>query len=129
MLETTLERIATALEKIADSFDSAAVIAPTAADQPVPNLTPAPADPIPPAAPVPAAAAPEIPTAPAEPALPFNDKQGMINYVMAAYQELGPEKGAQIQAVLVNLGHPNINDVPPEQFQAVFDGVEKLKVA
>lgn len=50
-------------------------------------------------------------------------------YVMASYQTLGPAKGAQIQTVLSGLGVQNINDVKPEQYAALYDGIEQLKGA
>ena len=65
------------------------------------------------------------PTAPA--AAPFNDQKSLITYVMGAYSALGPQKGAQIQNVLTSLGCTNINDVKPEQYAALFAGVEALK--
>jgi len=84
-----------------------------------------------------AAAAPlsNLPTAPmftaaptpAAPALPFNDGKGLVEYVMAAYKAMGPEKGANIQGVLVNLGYQNINDVKPEHYAQVHAGIEALK--
>ena len=77
-----------------------------------------------PAPPVFAAPAP----APAQgSAAPFTDVKGMIDYVMGVYRELGPQKGAQIQNVLTGLGYQNINDVKPEHYSALFQGVEALK--
>jgi hypothetical protein len=107
--------------------------------QPVPTPAPAPmvAAPAPvvtPPAPVPAPAPvmPPPPTfaapAPAPTAaLPFSDTKSLIGWVMGVYQALGPAKGAQIQQVLVNLGCANINDVKPEQYAALYAGVEALK--
>ncbi len=60
-------------------------------------------------------------------AAPFTDSKGLIEYVMKAYQAMGAEKGAKIQGVLVSLGHQNINDVKPEQYGALYAGVEALK--
>jgi hypothetical protein len=66
--------------------------------------------------------------APAAPAgAPFSDGQGLIAYVMAAYKEMGPAKGANIQGVLTSLGYQNINDVKPEHYAALYQGVEALK--
>ena len=59
--------------------------------------------------------------------VPFSDQKGLIDYVMGSYRALGAQKGAQIQQVLVNLGCTNINDVKPEQYAALFAGVEALK--
>ncbi len=72
------------------------------------------------AAPAPAAAAPVQ-------GAPFTDGQGLIQYVMGAYKDMGPTKGALIQGVLTGLGYQNINDVKPEHYGALFQGVETLK--
>lgn len=71
-------------------------------------------------APTPAAAAPVQ-------GAPFTDGPGLIQYVMGAYKEMGPTKGAQIQGVLTQLGYNNINDVKPEHYGSLFQGVEALK--
>ena len=60
-------------------------------------------------------------------AAPFADGQGLIAYVMGAYKEMGPTKGAQIQGVLTQLGYQNINDVKPEHYGSLYQGVEALK--
>ena len=73
------------------------------------------------AAPAPAAAAPVAQAA------PFADGPGLIAYVMGAYKEMGPTKGAQIQGVLTGLGYQNINDVKPEHYGSLYQGVEALK--
>jgi hypothetical protein len=75
-------------------------------------------------------AMPALPTfaaAPVAQAAPFADGPGLIAYVMGAYKEMGPTKGAQIQGVLTGLGYQNINDVKPEHYGALFQGVEALK--
>jgi hypothetical protein len=72
------------------------------------------------AAPTPAAAAPVQ-------GAPFTDDQGLIAYVMGAYKEMGATKGAGIQWVLTQLGYQNINDVKPEHYGALYQGVEALK--
>ena len=72
------------------------------------------------AAPTPAAAAPVQ-------GAPFTDGAGLIAYVMGAYKEMGPTKGALIQGVLTQLGYQNINDVKPEHYGSLFQGVEALK--
>ena len=72
------------------------------------------------AAPAPAAAAPVQ-------GAPFTDGQGLIQYVMGAYKEMGPTKGALIQGVLTQLGYSNINDVKPEHYGSLYQGVEALK--
>ena len=101
--------------------------APIAAPAPVAAPAPAPA---------PVAAAPAMPAppafvapvaAPAPSGAPFTDGKGLIDYVMSAYKALGPQKGAQIQNVLTGLGYQNINDVKPEHYGALYQGVEALK--
>ena len=67
------------------------------------------------------------PAAPAAPAVPFSDGKGLVEYVMASYKELGPDKGQQIQNVLTSLGYANINDVKPEHYPALYAGVQALK--
>ena len=62
-----------------------------------------------------------------QPNAPFTDGAGLIAYVMGAYKEMGPTKGAQIQGVLTGLGYQNINDVKPEHYGSLFQGVEALK--
>ncbi len=57
---------------------------------------------------------------------PFTDGQGLTAYVMKKYQELGPEKGATIQAVLNDMGYQNINEVKPEHYSALHAGIEAL---
>lgn len=71
-------------------------------------------------------AAPVVPPAPAAPAVPFSDSKGLLDYVMAKYKALGPEKGAKIHNVLLTIGVQNINDVKPEQYAALFAGVEGI---
>ena len=66
---------------------------------------------------------------PAAPAgAPFSDAKGLMDYVMSSYKALGPQKGAQIQQVLGSIGASTINEVRPEQYAALFAGVEALKV-
>ncbi len=106
--------------------------APTVAAAPAPvAVAPAPvAAPVPVAPPVVAMPAPPTFTAPppAAPAgAPFSDAKGLMDYVMSAYKALGPQKGAQIQQVLTGLGVSTINEVKPEQYAALFAGVEALK--
>jgi hypothetical protein len=92
-----------------------------------------------PVAPAPVAAMPAPPTfapapapvvaAPAAPAAPFTNPQELMQYVMAAYQAMGPVKGANIQGILTSLGHTNINDVKPEQYGQLHAMVEQLKAS
>ena len=79
-------------------------------------------------------AMPTLPTFAAAPAAvapvqgaPFTDGAGLIAYVMGAYKEMGPTKGALIQGVLTQMGYQNINDVKPEHYPALYQGVEALK--
>lgn len=106
----------------------AAVAVTTAAPPVAAHFAPqaAPAMPAPPTFAPPAFAAP-APAAPVAPSAPFSDGQGLIAYVMAAYKEMGPAKGANIQGVLTSLGYQNINDVKPEHYAALYQGVEALK--
>ena len=76
-------------------------------------------------APAPVAA----PAAPVVSGAPFSDTQGLIQYVMSAYQAMGPDKGSRIQGILTSLGCSNINDLKPESFGALYQGVEALKVS
>ena len=75
---------------------------------------------------LPTFAAAPTPAAPVQGA-PFTDGAGLIAYVMGAYKEMGPTKGAQIQGVLTQLGYNNINDVKPEHYGSLYQGVEALK--
>jgi hypothetical protein len=58
---------------------------------------------------------------------PFVDQKGLIGYVMEAYKQMGQQKGAKIQGVLDSLGIKNINEVKPELYQGLYDGVEALR--
>ena len=107
----------------------APVVTPTA---PAPAPTPAAASPsnvMPPPPSFAPPVAPPVAAAPAPTGVPFNDAKGLMAYVMASYQTLGPQKGAQIQTVLSGLGVQNINDVKPEQYAALYNGIEQLKGA
>ena len=137
-LEAKIEALTQAVVALTAKLESANVAAPApVAQAPAPVAAPAPA---PVAALAPVAAAPAMPAPPAfvapAPAAapvasgaPFTDGKGLIDYVMGAYKALGPQKGAQIQNVLVGLGYQNINDVKPEHYGALFAGVEQLKAA
>lgn len=67
------------------------------------------------------------PAAPVAPAVPFSDPKGLMDYVMSTYKALGPAKGAEIQKVLAGLGVGTINEIKPEQYAALFAGIEALK--
>ncbi len=109
---------------------AAAPVAPVApvAQQFVAPQAVAPAMPAPPTFAPPAFAAP-APAAPVLPSAPFTDGAGLIAYVMGAYKEMGPVKGANIQGVLTSLNYQNINDVKPEHYGSLHQGVEALKKA
>ena len=143
-LELKIEALTAAVVALTAKLESsnvtaAAPVAPAPA--PVVQAAPAPvaaSAPATVAAPAPVAAAPAMPAppsfvapapvaAPAPAGAPFSDGKGLIDYVMSSYKALGPQKGAMIQGVLVNLGYQNINDVKPEHYSALFAGVEALK--
>lgn len=96
-----------------------------------PVTVPAPAAPAPamPAAPVfapaPAAPAPVVPAV----EVPFSDSNGMTQYVLNVYREIGPQRAAGIQAVIQQLGVTNINDIKPEQYGQLWAGVEAVRKA
>jgi hypothetical protein len=147
MNDSTIQMIAQAviantkvIQSLIDALphDAKVAVAEIASPAPVPAPAPAPvAMPAPVPAPAPAPVAMPAPPMFAAPApapataaaAPFTDVKGMIDYVMGVYRELGPQKGAQIQNVLTGLGYQNINDVKPEHYSALFQGVEQLKVA
>ena len=79
----------------------------------------------------PPAAAPDAP-APAAPvpgACPIVDQKSLVEYVMAAYKELGPQKGAAIQGVLNNCQVQSINECRPEHYAYIHQCVEQLKAS
>lgn len=130
-LEAKIEALTAAVIALTAKLEGQNVAAPApVAQAPVVVAAPAPV-----AAPV-AAPAPVMPAppafvapapAPAPTGAPFSDPKGLIDYVMATYKTLGPQKGAGIQGVLTGLGYQNINDVKPEHYGALFAGVEALK--
>jgi hypothetical protein len=69
------------------------------------------------------------PTPVATSSAPFTDAKGLIDFVMAAYRVMGPQKGAQIQTVLTGLGYANINDIKQSDYAALFAGIEALKAS
>jgi hypothetical protein len=125
-IENSLASIAKSLEIIANQMTKVTTVPAEHAPVTVP-VTPTPA---PVVAPTPA------PTPTPEPVAtvtvsdvnaPFSDSKGMIQYVMDAYKALGATKGAKIQEVLQTLGHRNINEVRPDQYAALYAGIEGLK--
>lgn len=128
-IEAKLDSLTAALVALVAVLDRT----PTVAAAPV-AVMPAPvAAPVAPVATAPVAVMPAPPTfvapPPAAPAgAPFSDPKGLMDYVMSSYKALGPQKGAQIQQVLGSIGASTINEVRPEQYGALFAGVEALKV-
>ncbi len=133
-LETKIEALTAAVNQLIAvmSAGSASVPqpAPVVQAQPAAPVA-APAMPSPPtfaATPTAPAAAPVAP-APVAAAAPFSNPQELMQYVMGAYQAMGPTKGANIQGILTHLGHSNINDVKPEQYGQLYALVEQLKAS
>jgi len=136
-LEAKIEDLTAAIHALVAAMGARPVAAPAAAPavvtitpaSPVPAPAPVAPTPVVPAMPAPPVFAPPAPVAPAAtlPKAPFTDQKSLIDYVMSSYKTLGVAKGAQIQQVLVSLGHQNINDVKPENYDALFAGVEALK--
>ena len=132
-LESKIEALTAAVQALTAKLESGN-IAPAApvAPSPAPVVKAAPVV----VAPAPVVAAPAMPAppvfvapvaAPAPAPSMFTDPKGLIDYVMGAYKALGPQKGASIQGVLVGLGYQNINDVKPEHYGDLFNGIEALK--
>jgi len=138
-LEQKIDALTAAVVALTAKLESSNVAAPApVAPTPAPVVQAAPVNAPEHVAAVPVAAAPAMPAppafvapapvaAPAPTGAPFSDPKGLIDYVMGAYKALGPQKGAMIQGVLVNLGYQNINDVKPEHYGQLFAGVEALK--
>ena len=129
-LESKIDKLITSVDALTAAMSGpvANAPAPTApvmpVDTPQAQAMPGPTPPMPaPPALTPAPTPAPTPTA----AVPFNDGTTLVAYVMEAYQALGAEKGAQIQGVLGALGYSNINDVKPEHYASLFQGVEALK--
>lgn len=127
-LEAKIEDLTKAVHLLVAALGARPAAAPVAAQAPAPVAAPvaAPA-PAPVMPPPPVFVAPPAPTPAAPAAAPFSDQKGLIDFVMGAYKALGPQKGAQIQNVLVGMGCTNINDVKPEQYGALYVAVEALK--
>jgi len=127
-LEAKIEDLTKAVHLLVAALGARPAAAPVAAQAPapvaVPAPVPAPAGIMPPP---PVFAAPPAPAPAAPAAAPFSDQKGLIDFVMGAYKALGPQKGAQIQNVLIGMGCTNINDVKPEQYGALYAAVEALK--
>ena len=131
-LESKIEALTAAVQALTAKLESGN-IAPAAPVAPAPAPV---VKAVPVVAPAPVAVAPAMPVppvfvapvaAPAPAPSMFTDPKGLIDYVMGAYKALGPQKGASIQGVLVGLGYQNINDVKPEHYGDLFNGIEALK--
>ena len=59
--------------------------------------------------------------------VPFTDTKSMIQYVTEAYKAMGTERGAKIQDVILSLGVHHLNEIMPDQYGALYAGVEALK--
>lgn len=123
-IENTLERIATALETLANAttvtpapaVPQAAVAAPVAAAPVVVPMGEAFTPPF--AAPAPA---PSPSTG-----APFNDVKGLTSYCMDKYRTLGPVKGGMIQGILQELGAQSIHQLAAEKYGEFYAKVEVL---
>lgn len=122
----------TAVAPVQQVVQAAPVVAP--APVPVAAPVPVPAAVQMPAAPFPVTPAPVVATPVAAPAAqavqaPFTDTNGLIQYIMGAYQAMGPTKGAHIQGILTKLGYQRVNDVQPQHYGDLYQAVEALKAA
>ena len=57
---------------------------------------------------------------------PITDGKSLIDFVMTRYKELGAEKGAKIQGVLVDMGLQNVNEVRPTEYPEFYAKVMAL---
>ena len=125
-IESRIEELTAAITALTAALSARAGAAPVPA--PAPTAAPVPA-------PAPVAAAPIMPApptfttpvVPAAPAVPFSDAKGLMDYVMSTYKALGQQKGAEIQKVLAGLGVGTINEIRPDQYPALYAGIEALK--
>lgn len=133
-LEAKIELLTEAVTRLIDALNAqqTVIVAPSAPAPQVAQVKEAtPVQEVVQVAAAPAMPAPPVFVAPvveAQPTgAPFTDGKGLIDYVMSAYKAMGAQKGAGIQNVLVSLGYQNINDVKPEHYGALFQGIEALK--
>lgn len=135
-LELKIESLTTAINALVEALGQRAAqpvtvippaAVPVAPPAPVPAPTPAPVSP-------PAPVMPPPPTFMAPPsvtvaihAVPFSDNKGLVDYVMARYKALGPEKGGKIHGVLLSMGCNAINEVKPEQYGQFYAAVEAIQ--
>lgn len=133
-LEAKIELLTEAVTRLIDALNAqqTVIVAPSAPAPQVAQVKEAtPVQEVVQVAAAPAMPAPPVFVAPvvevAPTGAPFTDGKGLIDYVMSAYKAMGAQKGAGIQNVLVSLGYQNINDVKPEHYGALFQGIEALK--
>jgi len=118
-IESRIEELTAAITALTAALSARAGAAPaTVAVAPV-AVAPAPVMPAPPVF--------TAPVVPAAPAVPFSDAKGLMDYVMSTYKALGQQKGAEIQKVLAGLGVGTINEIKPDQYAALYAGIEALK--
>lgn len=92
----------------------------------IPVLVPAKVE----AAPIPAVVvAPVVISAAPVATCPITNGKELMDFVMSAFKSMGPEKGARIQEVLQSIGCAAINEVRPDQYAALYAGIEALKAA
>lgn len=136
-LEVKITELNESICRLIDTINSqqVGIVSPTVLTVQPTRVAPVPVAPQPaPVAPV-VQAEPVMPsfvTAPATPPVsgaPFSDGKGLMEYVMNTYKALGPQKGAAIQNVLTGLGYANINDVKPDHYATLFQGIELLKTS
>jgi hypothetical protein len=124
-IESRIEELTAAITALtaALSARAGAAVEPLPVHQPVAALgaalAPAPVMPAPPTF--------TTPVVPAAPAVPFSDPKGLMDYVMSTYKALGQQKGAEIQKVLAGLGVGTINEIRPDDYPALYAGIEALK--
>jgi len=134
-IEQNLSSIAKSLEIIAAVLSAGKQAAPVATPAPVvtapvvaasaPVATPAPAPVV--AAPTMFATPAPAPTVVPPSSVPFADHAEMLSWIMSKYKVMGPIKGAKIQNALESLGVKNVNDVKPEMYAALVEGVNRIE--
>ena len=50
-----------------------------------------------------------------------------MDVMMGVYKELGPEKGAKIQDILLSVGCKAVNEVTADKYAAIWAGIQALK--
>lgn len=123
-LEAKIETLTAAIGALISALQQAPVAAAPTYAPPVAETVIAPTPPLPAMPAPPSFMAPPVAAAPA---IPFTDGKGLVDYAMAAYKALGPEKGQGVQAIITGLGHANINDIRPDQYGVFYQGIEALK--